>query len=118
MRKVIMDCDPGHDDALAILLAAKHLDVVGITTVGGNQDIDKVTTNALKVVEFAELTHIPVAQGMGHPLVKSPLHAPEIHGETGHRILPEYKQHLNSGPLVLGGHDCPVRFRNIWIRPL
>ena len=46
MRKVILDCDPGHDDALAILLAAKHLDIVGITTVGGNQDIDKVTTNA------------------------------------------------------------------------
>jgi len=83
MRKVIMDCDPGHDDALAILLAAKHLDVVGITTVTGNQSIDKVTTNALKVVEFAELTHIPVAKGMGHPLVQPPRYAPEIHGETG-----------------------------------
>lgn len=42
----------------------------------------------------------------------------EIHGETGHRILPEYKQKISSGPLVLSGHDCPVRFRNIWLRPL
>jgi hypothetical protein len=42
----------------------------------------------------------------------------EIHGETGHRILPEYKQKISRGPLALGGHDCPVRFRNIWIRPL
>jgi hypothetical protein len=42
----------------------------------------------------------------------------EIHGETGHRILPEYKQKISRGPLVLSGHDCPVRFRNIWIRPL
>lgn len=42
----------------------------------------------------------------------------EIHGETGHRIVPEYKQKTSRGPLALGGHDCPVRFRNIWIRPL
>jgi pyrimidine-specific ribonucleoside hydrolase len=83
VRKVIIDCDPGHDDALAILLAAKHLDVLGITTVGGNQSIAKVTANALKIVEFANLTAIPVAKGMGHPLIKAPRHAPEIHGETG-----------------------------------
>ena len=83
MRKVIIDCDPGHDDALAILLGAKHLDVLGITTVGGNQSLEKVTTNALKIVEFADLTHIPVAQGMSHPLIKAPYHAPEVHGETG-----------------------------------
>ena len=83
MRKVLIDCDPGHDDALAILLAAKHLDVLGITTVAGNQHIDKVTANALKIVEFAELTHIPVAKGCGLPLVKPPMFAPEIHGETG-----------------------------------
>ena len=42
----------------------------------------------------------------------------EIRGETGHRILPEYKQKVSKGPLRLSGHNCPVRFRNIWIRPL
>ncbi len=42
----------------------------------------------------------------------------EIHGETGHRILPEYKQKISKGPLVFSGHDCPVRFRNVWLRPL
>lgn len=42
----------------------------------------------------------------------------EIHGETGHRILPEYRQKVSSGPLALGGHGCPVRFRNIWVRRL
>ncbi len=42
----------------------------------------------------------------------------EIRGETNHRVLPEYKQKISKGPLVLGGHDCPVRFRNIWVRPL
>lgn len=83
MTKVIIDCDPGHDDALAILLAAKHLEVVGLTTVGGNQDLEKVTTNALKIVEFAGLTHLPVAKGMGHPLIQPPRHAAQVHGETG-----------------------------------
>jgi hypothetical protein len=42
----------------------------------------------------------------------------EIHGETGHRILPQYKQKTSTGPLGLSGHHCPVRFRNIWLRPL
>ena len=42
----------------------------------------------------------------------------EIRGETGHRILPEYRTKVSLGPLVLSGHDCPVRFRNIWVRPL
>ena len=42
----------------------------------------------------------------------------EIHGETGHRILPEYKNKAGKGPLVFSGHGCPVRFRNVWVRPL
>ncbi len=42
----------------------------------------------------------------------------EIHGETGHRIVPEYKQKTSKGPLAFGGHGCPVRFRNIWLRTL
>ena len=88
MRNVILDCDPGHDDALAILLAAAHLNVLGITTVAGNQTIDKVTTNTLKILTMAGLTHIPVAQGMAGPLVptnrqKPDVHGPDFHGETG-----------------------------------
>ena len=42
----------------------------------------------------------------------------EIHGETGHRIVPAYQNTRGKGPLVFGGHDCPVRFRNVWVRPL
>lgn len=82
-RRVIVDCDPGHDDALAILLAGRRLEVLAITTVAGNQTVEKVTTNALKVVEAAGLTAIPVARGAATPLVRPPRHAPEVHGETG-----------------------------------
>lgn len=82
-RQVILDCDPGHDDAMAILLAARRLKVLGITTVAGNQSLEKVTLNALKVVELAGLSHIPVAPGAARPLVRSPRYAPEIHGESG-----------------------------------
>jgi len=80
---IILDVDPGHDDALAILLAVRHLDVLGITTVAGNQTLEKVTVNALKVLELAGLTHIPVAKGMVRPLISELLHSPVIHGETG-----------------------------------
>ena len=65
MRKIIIDCDPGHDDAMAIMLAAAHpeaLDILGIVTVAGNQTIDKVTMNALKVLTILE-KETPVIRG-------------------------------------------------------
>ena len=83
MRRIILDCDPGHDDAFAIMLAAKHLDVLGITTVGGNQLLEKVTINALKVLEVTGMTHIPVYPGHAGPLVSSLVTAPQFHGESG-----------------------------------
>lgn len=84
-KKLILDCDPGHDDALAILLAAKHFDIIGITTVYGNQSIEKTTKNTLKILEFSGLTHIPVYKGSGCPIVgdKGFHYAPAVHGETG-----------------------------------
>jgi len=82
-QKVILDCDPGHDDALAILLAAKNLDLLGITTVGGNQTLEKVTINALKILELGAMTHIPVYKGHERPAIQPMRHAPECHGESG-----------------------------------
>jgi len=67
---------------LAILLAARHLEVLGITTVSGNVSLDKVTRNALKVLEFSGLTHIPVIPGLDRPLLENPRHAVS-HGESG-----------------------------------
>jgi inosine-uridine nucleoside N-ribohydrolase len=101
-QKVILDCDPGHDDALAILLAAKHLDLLGITTVGGNQSLEKVTRNALKILELGEITHIPVYKGYDRPSVQPMHHAPECHGESGLEgaVLPEPSIQVHSGHAV------------------
>lgn len=84
-HKIVLDCDPGHDDAIAILLAARHpeIDLLAITTVAGNQSVEKTTHNALKVCSLAGLHTIPVASGMAHPLVRISKHAANIHGESG-----------------------------------
>ena len=75
-QKVIVDCDPGHDDAIAILLAAKHLEVLGVTTVAGNQTLHKVSNNTLKILELGEITHIPVVMGHDRPFIQLMCHAP------------------------------------------
>lgn len=84
-EKVLLDCDPGHDDAFAIVLAAGSpaVDLLAITTVAGNQTIEKVTRNALAVCEVAGIREVPVAAGAAHPLVRKPLIAPDIHGDSG-----------------------------------
>jgi inosine-uridine nucleoside N-ribohydrolase len=84
-HKIILDCDPGHDDAIAILLAAHHpdIDLLAITTVAGNQSLDKTTLNALKVCSLANIRNVPVARGMDRPLVRPARHAANIHGESG-----------------------------------
>jgi len=84
-RRIILDCDPGHDDAIAMLLAqgSEHLDLAAVTTVSGNQTLDKVTRNALAVARVAGITGVPFAAGAAHPLVRSVLTAPGIHGTTG-----------------------------------
>ena len=91
--KVTMDCDPGIDDGIALAYAAAHQDeieLLAVTTFAGNQTIDKVTKNALELVDFYGLK-VPVARGQERPLVKEVIHAEEFHGETGlgHCVLPE-----------------------------
>ncbi len=84
-RKIILDCDPGHDDAIAIMLAAKNenIDLLGITVVSGNQTIEKTTRNALNVCEYLGLD-VPVYEGCGQPMIRNkPSVANDIHGESG-----------------------------------
>jgi purine nucleosidase len=82
---VLIDCDPGHDDAIALLLAlaSPELAVLGVTTVGGNSGLDHTTRNALQVLELAERPDIPVAPGCDHPLVRPLVIADHVHGESG-----------------------------------
>ena len=84
-HKIILDCDPGHDDAIAILLAAHHpdIDLIAITTVAGNQTVTKTANNALKVCSLANIRTVPIAKGMERPLVRPPRHAAYVHGESG-----------------------------------
>lgn len=79
----IIDCDPGHDDTMAILFGARTLDLKGITTVHGNAPLSLTTKNARKVVELANLLDVPIAEGMDRPLLREAHHAPDVHGHTG-----------------------------------
>lgn len=83
-RKIIIDCDPGHDDAVAIMMAAssKKLDLLAITVEAGNQTLEKTGRNALNLVQYLNLD-IPVALGANHPLKREPQTCAEIHGESG-----------------------------------
>ncbi len=83
--KIILDCDPGHDDAIAMLLAwgNPEIELVGVTTVMGNQTIEKVTRNALSVARVAGITGVPFARGAHRPLVREVEVADSIHGESG-----------------------------------
>lgn len=93
MKKVILDCDPGHDDAFAMMLAVQHLDVLGITTIGGNCTLENVTNNALKVLEVLGREDIPVFSGHSCPLTVPLVTAPQFHGDSGMDgpVLPEPK---------------------------
>jgi len=84
-KKIILDVDPGHDDAVAILLAAKSekIDLRGITVVAGNQVLEKTLQNTLNICSFAGITDIPIYSGMGEPLVREQVIAQDIHGDTG-----------------------------------
>lgn len=84
MKNIILDCDPGHDDAIAILLAGqkKYFNLLGITTVSGNQTIEKTTQNAINLVNFLKID-VPIAMGSSEPLVRERQICSEIHGESG-----------------------------------
>jgi inosine-uridine nucleoside N-ribohydrolase len=83
--RIILDCDPGHDDAIALLLAlaSPEVELLGVTTVHGNQTLAKTTANALKLLEFVGRTEIPVAAGADRPLRREAFVAAYVHGESG-----------------------------------
>ena len=82
---IVLDCDPGHDDAIALLLvlASPELELLGVTTTYGNQTLEKTTANALRVLELAGRTDVPVASGADRPLERELVVAAHVHGESG-----------------------------------
>jgi inosine-uridine nucleoside N-ribohydrolase len=82
---ILLDCDPGHDDAIALLLAlaSPELELLGVTTVSGNQTVEKTTANAIRVLDFVGRDDVTVAAGADRPLVRERFVAGYVHGDTG-----------------------------------
>src|SRR6266705_1726670 len=101
IHKIILDCDPGHDDAIAILLAAHHpeIELLAITTVAGNQSLEKTTHNALKVCSLANIRNVAVA------MRREPA------------ILPRIKAISLMGGAIGVGNRMPAAEFNIWADP-
>src|SRR5437879_656130 len=85
MTQIVLDCDPGHDDAIALLLAlaSPEVELLGVTTVSGNQTLEKTTANAILVLDHVGRDDVPVAAGAARPLVRERHVASEVHGATG-----------------------------------
>jgi inosine-uridine nucleoside N-ribohydrolase len=85
VTKIILDCDPGHDDAIALMLAlaSPELKLLGVSTVAGNQTVEKTTANALRVLEHLGRGDVAVAAGAPRPLLRDPQVATGVHGDSG-----------------------------------
>ena len=99
MKKIILDCDPGMDDSMAIIMAAKSpaVDLLAVTAVNGNYPVDVTSTNARKIMELLDITDIPVARGMEKPIVRESPKDPFTHGVDGQaeNFLPDPKLPLS-----------------------
>jgi inosine-uridine nucleoside N-ribohydrolase len=82
---IVLDCDPGHDDAIALLLAlaSSEVELLAVTTTYGNQTVEKTTANTLRVLELVGRADVPVAVGAERPLVRELAVAAHVHGESG-----------------------------------
>ena len=114
-KKIILDCDPGIDDALAIAFAvgSPDIDLRGITTVAGNVGLDLTTSNAQRVSEFVGALGVPVTPGSPAPLLRPPMDARHVHGDTGlgGALLPPPR----SRPA--GGHAIDYKIETIGADP-
>lgn len=119
MARILVDCDPGHDDAVALVTAAHYGELVGITTVGGNAPLADVTSNALLTCQLFDI-QVDVHAGADRPLVAPPRHAPEIHGVSGFAgpSLPA----LERGPASSDGVDYLIDTirseEGLWLVPI
>lgn len=117
--RLIVDCDPGHDDALALVLADVRAELVGITTVGGNAPLVDVTRNALIVSQVYGID-APVHVGSARPLVAEPRNALEIHGTHGLAgpVLPELERSVASDAAIEWIIETTRADEGIWLVPI
>jgi purine nucleosidase len=124
-KKIILDCDPGHDDAVAIMLAAasKEIEILGITCVGGNVGLDNTLDNALKVCTLIERTDIKIYSGARKPIHYDLFTAEYVHGKTGLdkkgeplSVKPDYKiQQQNAIDFII--ETCHSATEQIYLCP-
>lgn len=114
--RIILDCDPGHDDAIAILLASYLCDIHAITTVSGNVSLERTTHNALITTQLLGLD-IPVYAGADRPLVAEAHYAEDIHGETGLNgpELPVLERHVTGTDAVRFLIDTLRQEKDLWL---
>jgi inosine-uridine nucleoside N-ribohydrolase len=114
--KVILDCDPGHDDAFAILFASIFTELLGITSVSGNVGLPLTTHNALLISQLLKLD-VPVHAGSSGPLIGVAYHAPDIHGKTGlgGPKLPKLKRDVTSNNAVQFIIDTVRHVEDVWL---
>ena len=117
--RVIIDCDPGHDDAMALVIAGVHTELLGITTVAGNATLEATTRNALQCVELLQLD-VPVHAGAARPLLVPPRHAAEVHGPSGMDgpSLPAPSRTVASQDAVRFIVDTLRREDDVWLVPM
>ena len=117
--RVLLDCDPGHDDALAIIAAARYSDLVGITTVAGNAPIESTTHNARVMRDLLGLD-VPIHAGSHRPLVAPPQFGAFVHGESGldGAELPEPTTPIDGTDAVSFIVDTCRRDEGIWLVPV
>jgi inosine-uridine nucleoside N-ribohydrolase len=115
---MIVDCDPGHDDAIALVVAARHADLLGVTTVAGNAPIESTTRNAMVVLDL--LAHdAPVHRGASRPLLAEPVHADYVHGASGldGADLPEPVRPLAGDDAVAFIVETARAHEGVWLVP-
>jgi purine nucleosidase len=112
---VLLDTDPGIDDAMAILLAmaSPEVELRAVTVTGGNCSLEQGVRNGLSVLSLAQAEHVPLAAGVQLPLIRPPFTAPETHGDTGlgYARLPE------SPAAAVSEHGVDLLIREIMARP-
>jgi inosine-uridine nucleoside N-ribohydrolase len=118
-KRVLLDCDPGHDDAMAIVAAAHHADLVGITTVAGNAPLERTTHNALVMRDLLGLD-VPVHSGSPRPLVAEQRGATFVHGDSGldGADLPAPTTPLDSTDAVGFIVDTCRTLDDVWLVPV